>query len=58
MMSSTSTCPTCGHRPNAAYQLYAELSNEKQTWVDSVFWTVIGALAGTLIQLAIEGFLA
>lgn len=55
--SSTGTCARCGHRPNAAYQLYAELSNEKQTWVDGVFWTCVGAFASTLIQMAIEAFL-
>lgn len=51
---STATCLSCGHRPNAAYQLYAELSNDKASWTDAVFWLVAGSVVGAGVQVAIE----
>ena len=57
-MTSTGICAQCGHRPNAAYQLYAELSNDKATWTDAAFWMVMGSLVGAGAQVAIERVIA
>ena len=51
-------CRTCGHRPNVAAQLYAELSNDKATWTDAAFWMVMGAFVGAGFQVALEQLLA
>lgn len=56
-MTSTGTCHACGHRPNAVHQLYAELSNDRATWTDAVFWMATGAAMSALIEVGIEQLL-
>ena len=56
-MSSTAACAQCGHRPNAAYQLYAELSNEKASWIDATFWIVVGATLSAGLEVLLEQLL-
>ena len=44
--------------PDDAKTLYRELTNDKATWVDAVFWMVMGSVlsggAQALIELAIK----
>lgn len=44
--------------PDDAKTLYRELTNDRATWVDAVFWMVIGSVfsggAQALIELAIK----
>ena len=49
VMSSTSACATCGHRPNPIEVLYAELRNEQASVTDAVFWAIIGGVVASLV---------
>ena len=43
-----------------AKTLYQEITNDRATWVDAVFWMVIGSVVGGIVQAltqsAIEGW--
>lgn len=37
-------------KPSEAKTLFEEVTNDRATWVDAVFWMVIGSVIGGIVQ--------